>query len=131
PDYRMAPEDPFPAAVDDAVAAYRQVVSNADPKDVVIAGDSAGGGLAFATAIAARDAGLPMPAGLVTISPWANLANTGKAYAAKAATDPMISQTTIDEFAAAYLAGQHVTSPLASPIHADLKGLPPVLIQVG
>src|SRR5205823_524701 len=108
PDYRMAPEDPFPAAVDDAVAAYRQVVSNADPKDVVIAGDSAGGGLTFATAIAARDAGLPMPAGLVTISPWANLANTGKAYAAKAATDPMISQTTIDEFAAAYLAGQHV-----------------------
>jgi monoterpene epsilon-lactone hydrolase len=130
-DYRMAPEHPFPAAVDDALAAYRQIVSHADPKSVIIAGDSAGGGLTFATAVAARDAGLPMPAGLVTISPWVNLTNTGKAYAVKAATDPMINETNINEFADAYLGAQDRKTPLASPLFADLAGLPPVLIQVG
>src|SRR5206468_4169342 len=131
PDYRMAPEDPFPAAVDDALAAYRELLDGgADPKRLVIGGDSAGGGLTFAAALAIRDAGLPAPAGLVAISPWTDLTASGAAHAAKAETDPMVNGEALAMFAKAY-AGDDLTEPLASPLFADLKDLPPVLIQVG
>jgi monoterpene epsilon-lactone hydrolase len=97
----------------------------------VIAGDSAGGGLSVACAVAARDAGLPLPAGLHLISPWVNLTNASLAYAAKADTDFIITQQGIDEFAQAYLGDGDRRAPSASPLFADLAGLPPVLIQVG
>jgi phosphinothricin tripeptide acetyl hydrolase len=132
-DYRLAPEHPYPAAVDDALAAWRALIaSGRDPTRTVIAGDSAGGGLSVATAVAARDAGLPLPAGLHLISPWVNLTNASPAYQAKAETDFIITQQGIDEFAEGYLAGKtDPKTPLASPLFADLAGLPPTLIQVG
>ncbi|MFI4934416.1 MAG: alpha/beta hydrolase [Caulobacterales bacterium] len=132
-DYRMAPEHPFPAAVDDSLAAWRALLaSGRDPKRTVIAGDSAGGGLTVATAIAARDAGVPLPAGLHLVSPWANLTNASPAYQAKGGDDFIITQLGIDRFAGAYLAGKtDPKTPLASPVFADLAGLPPMLIQVG
>ena len=132
PDYRLAPEHPFPAAVDDALAAWRDLLaSGADPARAAIAGDSAGGGLTFATALAAREAGLPMPAALLAISPWADLAQTGASYAAKAQSDTMITKAGLDLFSSTYLAGTDPRHPLASPLFADLTGLPPTLIQVG
>lgn len=131
-DYRLAPEHPFPAAVDDGLAAYRALLDEgADPKRIVIAGDSAGGGLTLATTLAAREAGLPMPAGLFVISPWVNLVNEGHSYAAKAKTDPILSKVGLDSFAGFYLAGGDASHPFASPAAADLKGLPPILIHVG
>lgn len=132
-DYRLAPEHPYPAAVDDAVAAWRAFVAEGhDPKRTVIGGDSAGGGLTVATAVAARDAGLPLPAGLHLVSPWANLTNASPAYQAKGETDFIITQAGIDDFAANYLlGGKDPKAPLASPVFADLSGLPPMLIQVG
>ena len=131
-DYRMAPEHPFPAAVDDALAAWKALIAlGRDPSRTVIAGDSAGGGLTLACTIAARDAGVAMPAGMHVISPWCNLTNVSAAYAAKAATDFVITQAGIDEFAVTYLAGTDPKTPLASPLFGDLAGLPPLLIQVG
>jgi phosphinothricin tripeptide acetyl hydrolase len=131
-DYRMAPEHPFPAAVDDALAAWRALIGlGRDPARTIIAGDSAGGGLTVSTAVAARDAGLPLPAGLHVISPWVNLTNASAAYAAKGSTDFIITQQGIDEFRAAYLGKTDPKTPLASPVFADLAGLPPLLIQVG
>jgi acetyl esterase/lipase len=131
-DYRLAPEHPFPSAVDDAVAAYQALIeSGHSAAHTVIGGDSAGGGLTVATAVAARDAGLPTPAGLYLMSPWVNLANASKAYEVKAASDPVINDTNINEFAQAYLGDGDRKRPLASPVHADLTGLPPMLIQVG
>ena len=132
-DYRLAPEHPYPAAVDDAVAAWRAFLSEGhDPQRTVIGGDSAGGGLTVATAVAARDAGLALPAGLHLVSPWANLTNQSPAYASKGETDFIITQAGIDDFAANYLlGGLDPNAPLASPVFADLSGLPPMLIQVG
>ncbi|HEY3797610.1 MAG TPA: alpha/beta hydrolase [Caulobacteraceae bacterium] len=131
-DYRLAPEHPFPAAIDDAVAAWRGFVAmGRDPARTVIAGDSAGGGLSVACAVAARDAGLPLPGGLHLISPWANLQNASPAYQAKAATDFLATQPVLDGFKAAYLGRGDPKTPLASPVFADLAGLPPMLIQVG
>ena len=131
-DYRLAPEHPFPAAVDDAVAAYKGLLDSGIAADkLAVAGDSAGGGLTIATLVAARDKGLPMPAAALAISPWADLSQGGEAYRARAKRDPIVKKEGLDEMAAAYLAGADPKSPLASPIFARLDGLPPLLIQVG
>lgn len=131
-DYRLAPEHPYPAAVDDGVAAYRALLDRGlKASRIVIAGDSAGGGLTLATLVAARDAGLPMPAAAFVNSPWADLACAGASMKTRAAADPSLTEDGLKKAASHYLAGQTATLPLASPIHADLAGLPPLLIQVG
>lgn len=131
-DYRLAPEHPFPAALDDAVLAYKGLLdSGIAPANLAIAGDSAGGGLTVATLVAIRERGLPLPACAVPISPWVDLALGGESYRSRAKRDPIVTRESIDQMAAAYLAGADARTPLASPIYADLKGLPPLLIQVG
>ncbi len=131
-DYRLAPENPCPAAVEDAVAAYRFMLdSGVNPSRTVVSGDSAGGGLAVAALLAIRDAKLPSPAAAVCLSPWVDMEGTGESMKTKAAVDPMVGSGNLGEMAAAYLGGQDPKTPLASPLYADLKGLPPMLIQVG
>lgn len=131
-EYRLAPEHPFPAAVDDALAAYRWLLERGvEPGRVVIAGDSAGGGLAVATLAAARDAGLPMPAGAALISPWVDLAADAGDMRAAEAWD-WGETWMFDRWSSAYLGPRgDARDPLASPAHADLRGLPPLLVQVG
>ena len=131
-DYRLAPEHPHPAAVDDAVTAYRWLLEHgSDPTRMVIAGDSAGGGLTVATLLALRDAGDPMPAAAVCISPWTDLECAGESMTTKADEDPMIRPQSLADQAALYVGGGDPRAPLVSPIHADLSGLPPLLIHVG
>ena len=131
-DYRLAPEHPFPAAVEDATAAYRWLLDQATaPEHVVIAGDSAGGGLTVATLLALREARVPLPAGGVCISPWVDLTCSGASYATKAAADPIVRRAGVEEMARAYLGATPPRTPLASPLFADLRGLPPLLIHVG
>lgn len=131
-DYRLAPENPHPAAVDDALAAYRFMLdSGIKPSRTVVAGDSAGGGLTVATVLAIRDAKLALPAAAVCLSPWVDMEGTGESMKTKAAVDPMVGSGNLGDMAAAYLGGKDPRTPLASPLYADLKGLPPMLIQVG
>jgi phosphinothricin tripeptide acetyl hydrolase len=131
-DYRLAPEHPFPAAVDDAVAAYRWLLDQGiAPRHIVIGGDSAGGGLTVATLLALRDASVPLPAGGVCISPWVDLTCSGESYRIKAEADPIVKSGPIEEMARAYLGDRDRRAPLASPLFADLRGLPPLLIHVG
>ena len=131
-DYRLAPEHPFPAAVDDAVAAYRWLLAEGtDPATIAVAGDSAGGGLALGTLVALRDAGEPMPAAAVLLSPWTDLALTGESLRTRAAVDVILKPGSMHQTAAVYLGGEDPRHPYASPLYADLRGLPPLLIHVG
>ena len=131
-DYRLGPEHPHPAAVEDAVAAVRFVREQGfAPRRTAVAGDSAGGGLTLATLVALRDAGDPAPAAGLCISPWTDLAFTGGTLATKAAEDPMVRSADLKLMVDAYLAGQSPRMPLASPLYADLAGLSPLLLQVG
>lgn len=131
-DYRLAPENPFPAAVDDAVAAYCWLLSTGvEPSRLVIAGDSAGGGLTVATMVALRDAGEPLPAAAVCLSPWVDMEGLGESMTTRAEADPMVRRADLLEGAKAYLGGADPRTPLAAPLYVDLKGLPPLLIQVG
>jgi len=131
-EYRCGPEALFPAAVDDAVAAYRWLLDQGvSAGGIAIAGDSAGGGLTVATLLALRDAGLALPAAGVCISPWVDLTCSGASYATKAVADPIVKRAGVDEMARAYLGAADRRTPLASPLFADLRGLPPLLIQVG
>ena len=131
-DYRLAPECPFPAAVDDALAGYRWLLAqDVVPDAIVFAGDSAGGGLALATMLAARDHGLPLPAGAALLSPWTDLTGESETAISRAAVDPMLIGANIAEGGQRYLAGADPRHPLASPLFADLRGLPPLLIHVG
>ena len=131
-DYRLAPEHPFPAAVEDAVAAYRWLLERGtSPRRLVVAGDSAGGGLTLATLVALRDRGVPLPAAGVCISPWTDLALSGATMESRAAVDPLCQRATLGRAAAAYLGARDARTPLASPLYADLHGLPPLLIHVG
>jgi len=131
-DYAMGHEQPFPAAVNDGVKAYRALLEQGiAPARIAIAGESAGGGLTMATLLGARGAGLPMPACAIPMSPWTDLTCDTPTYASKAQSDPFLTQTSIKGMAKAYLNGADPKHPLASPNYADLTGLPPLLIQVG
>ncbi len=130
--YRLAPEHPFPAAVEDAVSAYRWLLEEGgEPARIFLAGDSAGGGLAVATAIAARDRGLPVCGGIVAISPWADLTCSGESMTSRAAVDIICTRSGLLEMAHIYLQGADPAQPLASPALADLRSLPPLLCLVG
>jgi monoterpene epsilon-lactone hydrolase len=131
-DYRLAPEHPFPAAVDDALSGYRFLLAGGvQPDGITIAGDSAGGGLVAAAMMAIRDAGLPQPACGWAVSPWVDMEALGDSMTSKAATDPTVQKAGILDMAKLYLNGADPRSPWAAPIHGDLRGLAPLLIQVG
>jgi acetyl esterase/lipase len=131
-DYRLAPEHPFPAAVEDAVSGYRYLLSRGiRPGRIAIAGDSAGGGLVVAAMLAIREAGLAQPACGWCISPWVDMEGIGESMSSKAEADPMVQKAGLLEMANLYLGGAGPRSPLAAPIYADLRGLAPLLIQVG
>jgi acetyl esterase/lipase len=130
-DYRLSPEHPYPAAIDDCLAAYREIVGSHDPSIVAIAGDSAGGNAVLATLVAARDAGDPMPACGYLLSPWTDLSSSGPSMVAMATIDPMLKPAFITSAAEAYAATRPLDDPGVSPLFADLCGLPPILIQCG
>jgi len=131
-EYRLAPENGFPCAVEDAVTSYRWLLSHGyGPEKTAVAGDSAGGGLTAATLVSLRDAGDPLPAAAMLLSPWTDLACSGESFKAVGWRDPMLNRGIIRKMAAMYLGGADPADPLASPLHADLGGLPPMLIQVG
>ncbi len=132
-DYRLAPEDPFPAAVSDATSAFRDLLGRgADPARTAIAGDSAGGGLTMATLLALREAGDPLPAAAVCLSPWVDLTQSAPSYDSLGDLDPMVSRAGLDEMARCYLGEADPRGELVSPLFAeDLTGLPPVRIEVG
>jgi monoterpene epsilon-lactone hydrolase len=131
-DYRLAPEHPFPAALDDAVRGYQWVLANGvKPERVAVIGDSAGGGLALALLLRLRDQGIPLPAAAVALSPWTDLALTGASLALNAMVDPMVNVAQMHRVVGYYLDGADPRLPYASPLYADPAGLPPTLIQVG
>ena len=131
-DYRLAPEHPFPAALEDAVSYYCWLLAEgADPRQIAVIGDSAGGGLALALLLKLRDSGLPLPAAAVVLSPWTDLALTGASLTLNAKLDAMVHAEDVPKFAADYLAGADPRHPYASPLYGDPTGLPPTLIQVG
>ncbi|TFF97273.1 MAG: alpha/beta hydrolase [Promethearchaeota archaeon] len=130
--YRLAPEHPFPAALDDSIKAYRWLLSaGVAPENIVFSGASAGGGLAIATLLKLRELGVPLPAAAVLLSPWVDLALTGDSLKTNAKFEPNITKGMLRGCAMAYLRGKEPKNPLASPLYADLKGLPPMLIHAG
>lgn len=131
-DYRLAPENPFPAAVEDARAAYRWLLSQGiSPKRIAVAGDSAGGGLTFACLLALKQHGDPMPACATPISPWVDLEGTGESMATCDAVDPIVHKPMLLQMGKTYVQSGDLRNPLAAPLHGDLTGLPPLLIHVG
>lgn len=132
PEYRLAPEHPFPAALEDVLTIYRWLLREGYcPQNIVIAGDSAGGGLAVAVTLALRDAGEPLPAAVVCLSPRTDLTNSGESHITKAAVEPVLKTDVLKQWAAWYANSTPLTRPLLSPIYADFHGFPPLLIQVG
>lgn len=131
-DYRLGPEHACPAAIEDAMAVYRWMLeAGAEPEQLVVAGDSAGGGLSLALALGLKDLDLPQPAGLFAISPWADLTQSHETYRSKAQDDPVIAKDRLDESAQAYLGELDARDPRASPVFGDFTGLAPLLVQVG
>jgi acetyl esterase/lipase len=133
PDYRLAPEHPFPAGIEDTLRAYRALLDDGtDPSMIVFAGDSAGGGLTVTTCLAARDAGLPLPAAIAAFSPGLDLTRTGESMDTKAGVDPILTRAGLERSGPQYMAGQDPRQPLLSPaVAADLTGFPPMLLQAG
>ena len=132
PDYRQAPEYTYPIPIDDVVRAYRALLANgSNPADITFAGDSAGGAMVVTVMRKARDANLPLPAGGVAISPWADLTHTSKAHFERDGLDPLCSREFLVLLARNFLGGVLPSDPDASPVYADVRGLPPVLIQIG
>ena len=130
-DYRLAPEHVYPAAPDDAIAAYRALLSRFDASRIVIAGDSAGGNLALVTLLRARDQGLPLPGGAVLLSPWTDLTGSGGSMRTNAKRDPMLPAQRIDEAARLYAPTAQLDHPDVSPLFGDFSGLPPLSVHVG
>jgi acetyl esterase/lipase len=131
PNYRLAPEHPFPAALNDAVRAYQFLLDHAEPSKIVVSGDSAGGGLAVSTVVAVRDRHLPMCAGIAALSPWADLTCSGESVTSRATADIECTRSRLLEMASWYMNGGDPAQPLASPVFADFAGMPPLLCIAG
>ena len=130
-DYRLAPEHPFPAALDDAVTVYRWLTARFDPRHIAFVGDSAGGGLLFATLLRLRDESLAFPCAAVSLSPWTDLALSGQSIQTNAVADPMLISRDLPALVRHYTAGADPRNPLISPLYGDVSGFPPALIQAG
>ncbi len=130
-DYRLAPESPYPAALDDAVASYEALLESTDPRRIALVGESAGGGLVLATLVALRARDMPMPASAVVFSPWADLTLSGRTIHTKSGVDPALTAAGLRTRAADYVGSADPSDPLVSAVHADLTGLPPLLVQAG
>ena len=131
-DYRLAPEHPFPAAMDDAYAAYRWVLNQGvSPNSIIVGGSSAGGGLTATLLAKLKQEGDPLPAGAILMSPWTDLSQCATTYASNADSDPTISKEYLDRMSKLYLNGEDAEHPLASPFYSDLSRLPPILVQAG
>jgi len=131
-DYRLAPEHPHPAAVEDSTSAYQWMLEQGfSPTQLAISGDSAGGGLTVSTLLKLRDIGAPLPVAGVSISPWIDMEGVGESMKTKAELDLLVDEASLKGMAELFLAGQDPKDPLAAPLHGDLEGIPPLLIQVG
>jgi acetyl esterase/lipase len=132
PDYRLAPEHPFPTPIGDTFAAYRWLIEQGqDPRSVTFAGDSAGGSMVVSVMVMARNSGVPLPAGGVALSPWANLEHSGASMFNREGLDPLNTKAGLDLMARTFLGDALPNSPEASPVFADVRGLPPILVQIG
>ena len=132
PEYRLAPEHPFPAALDDALKVYQWLLDQGySSANMIIAGDSAGGGLSIATVLALKKKSGSLPAAVVCLSPWTDLALTGQSHTTKAKAEAILNKDVLHEWALCYTDESNLTNPLVSPVHGDFHGFPPLLIQVG